>query len=217
MKFIFFYSQLYNYFYNHITQTINGVFDVDAIQIDDLPTRNSGHTFFGGVSIKVELIIQKIKENMGSTILFTDATILLNKNKVNELNEFLTTYLAHDLCFADNDGNGYYNIGVILIHCNVKTLHFFENVLADLVNTGGWDQDIINKQLSQPHDLLVKCFNRTKIYCGYDFNRAYIDSFYIYKSFIHHTPNKICNYNQRLIMFKNYGLISDAEYNSNIM
>jgi len=217
MKFIFFYSPLYKYFYNHITQTINGVFDVDAIQINDLPAPNSGHTFLGGVSIKIELIIQKIKENMGSTILFTDATILLNTKKINELDEFLSTYLANDLCFADNDGNGYYNIGVILIHCNAKTLRFFENVLADLVNTGGWDQDIINKQLSQPHDLSVKCFNRTKIYCGYDFHMPYIDSFYIYKSFIHHTPNKICNYTQRLNIFKNYGLISDVEYNNNIM
>ena len=135
MKYIFFYSQLYEYFYNHIHDNIKSFFDLEAIKIDNL-TNNSNHTFFGGVSIKIELIIQKIKENMGNSIIFTDATIFINFNNSNKLVEFFNIYTNNDLCFSDNEGGGHkYNIGIILINCNIKTLSFFENVLDDLFCT----------------------------------------------------------------------------------
>ena len=51
MKFIYFYSQVYQYFNQHIYKNLNSVFDIEPIKIDDLQN-NNGHTFFGGVSIK---------------------------------------------------------------------------------------------------------------------------------------------------------------------
>ena len=36
MKFIFFYSQLYEYYYSHIYKNISSVFDLEAIKIDNL-------------------------------------------------------------------------------------------------------------------------------------------------------------------------------------
>jgi hypothetical protein len=50
MKFIFFYSELYEYYNNHIHENLNSVFELEAIKIDNLKN-NSRHTFFGGVSI----------------------------------------------------------------------------------------------------------------------------------------------------------------------
>jgi hypothetical protein len=215
MKFIFFYSELYEYYNNHIHEHLNSVFDLEAIKIDNLKN-NSSHTFFGGVSIKIELILQKIKENMGNSIIFTDATIFINSNNINELVDFFNKYLDNDLCFADNDGNGYYNIGIILIKCNIKTLTFFENVLTDLTNKDGWDQDIINNHLlNNNNDLKVNTFNRTKIYCGFSFNPSYKDTYLIYKSFIHHDKNINKNFNKRLDILKNYELITNEEYNAN--
>jgi hypothetical protein len=215
MKFIYFYSKLYEYYHNHINNNINSIFDLEAIKIDDLQNNNI-HTFFGGVSIKIELIIQKIKENMGNSIIFTDATIFINSNNINELYDFFNKYIDNDLCFADNNGKGYYNIGIILINCNIKTLTFFENVLIDLTKSFGWDQDIINNHLQNNTNLKINTFNREKIYCHWDFNPSYKNTFLIYKSFIFHDKNINKNFNRRLDIFKTFGLITEEEYNANI-
>ena len=214
MKFIFFYSELYEYYNNHIHENLNSIFELEAIKINNLKN-NSSHTFFGGVSIKIELILQKIKENMGNSIIFTDATIFINSNNINELVDFFYKYLDNDLCFADNDGNGYYNIGIILIKCNIKTLTFFENVLTDLTNKHGWDQDIINNHLHNNDNFKVNTFDRTKIYCNWNFNPSYKYTYLIYKSFIHHDKNMNKNFNKRLDILKNYELITNEEYNAN--
>lgn len=213
MKFIYFYSNLYEYYNKHIHKNLNSIFDLEAIKIDDLKN-NGGHTFFGGVSIKIELIIQKIKENMGTSIIFTDATIFINSNKINEIGIFFEKYLDNDLCFADNNGKGYYNIGIILIKCNVKTLTFFENVLTDLTSKLGWDQAIINDHLYNNTKLVVNIFDREKIYCNWEFNPSYKNTFLIYKSFIPHDTNIIKNFNRRLDIFKKFELITDEEYNN---
>jgi hypothetical protein len=215
MKFIYFYSELYEYYNKHILENLNLVFELEGIKIDNLKNNNS-HTFFGGVSIKIELILQKIKENMGNSIIFTDATIFINSNNTDELVDFFYKYLDNDLCFADNDGTGYYNIGIILIKCNIKTLSFFENVLTDLTNTRGWDQDVINKHLlNNNNNLKVDTFDRTKIYCNWDFNPSYKYTYLIYKSFIKHDTNINKNFNNRLDIFKKHELITDLEYNAN--
>ena len=214
MKFIYFYSDLYEYYNKHINENLNSVFDLEAIKIDNLKN-NSCHTFFGGVSIKIDLILQKIKENMGNSIIFTDATIFINSNNINELVDFFYKYLDNDLCFADNDGKGYYNIGIILIKCNIKTLTFFENVLADLTNNHGWDQDIINKHLCNNENLKVNTFDRTKIYCNWDFNPSYRYTYLIFKSFIQHDKNANKTFNKRLDIFKKFELITNEEYNAN--
>jgi hypothetical protein len=215
MKFIYFYSELYEYYNKHIHENLDSVFELEAIKIDNLKN-NSSHTFFGGVSIKIELILQKLKENMGNSIIFTDATIFINSKNINELVDFFYKNLDNDLCFADNDGSGYYNIGIILIKCNIKTLTFFENVLTDLTNNHGWDQDIINNHLLNNNDnLKVNAFDRTKIYCNWDFNSDYKHTYLIYKSFIHHDTNINKNFNKRLDILKNSELITNEEYNAN--
>jgi hypothetical protein len=212
-KFIYFYSELYEYYNKHIHTNLQTVFEVEGIKIDNLQN-NGVHTFFGGVSIKIELIVQKIKENMGNAIMFTDATIFINSNNTNQLVDFFNKYVDNDLCFADNE-NGYYNIGVILIKCTTKTLTFFENVLTDLLNTRGWDQDIVNKHLLNNNTLKVTTFDRTKIYCNWDFNPSYRDTYLIYKSFIWHDKNIYINFNKRLDILKKYELITNEEYNDN--
>jgi hypothetical protein len=215
MKFIFFYSELYEYHNNHIYSNISNLFDLESIKINNLKNDKGGHTFFGGVSIKIELIIRKITENIGNSIIFTDATIFINSNNTNELPNFFNEYINNDICFADNDGNGYYNIGIMLIKCNEKTLNFFKNVLIKLINTKGWDQDIINTSLHNDNNLKIDVFNREKIYCGYEFNPSYKNTYLIYKSFISHDKNIILNFNKRLDIFKKYELIEDDEYNNN--
>jgi len=217
MKFIFFYSPLYNYYKDHIINNLNDIFDIEPILINDLSkNENAWHTFCGGVSIKIELIIQKIKENMGENIIFSDATIFINKKNKNEISDFFKNYINYDISFACNRGYGAnYNIGIILMKCNEKLLEFFNTVLIELITNKSWDQSVVNN-LIEKTDLSIGCFDNTKICCGDNFNIKYKEYFLIYKSFIPHTNNLIVNYNARFKKFLEAGLISLEEYNEAI-
>lgn len=212
MKFVYFYSDIYEFYNQHIKENLNNIFDIDAIKVDDLNPKN-GHTFSGGVSIKIELIIKKIKENMGKHIIFTDATIFINKNKKHDLLNFFNNYLSYDICFADNNINNEYNIGINLIHCTNKILIFFENVLDTLIKSQGWDQTVINKLINVEKNLKIGKFPKKKIYCNNHFDKTLKNDFLIFKSFICHHNNIIKNYNQRIEIFKKGNLISKDEYN----
>jgi len=211
-KFVYFYSNVYEYYNQHIKENLNNIFDIEGIKIDDLTTKK-GHTFSDGVSIKIELIIEKIRENMGKHIIFTDATIFINKNKKHEIFDFFNDYLSYDLCFADNNINNEYNIGIILIYCTDKTLLFFENALQILIKLNDWDQNVINKLIGIEKDLIIGKFPKNKIYCNYNFDKNLKDDFLIFKSFIRHKDNIIDNYNQRFKVFRKGNLINEDEYN----
>jgi len=213
-KFVYFYSDIYQFYNQHIKENLNDIFDINGIKINDLNSQN-GHTFWGGVSIKIELLIKEIKENMGKHIIFSDATIFINKNKKHELLYFFDNYLSYDICFASHlpPNDAIYNIGIMLIYCTDKILLFFENVLDILKKSRGWDQDVINKLIKVDKNLSVCKFPTNKIYCNYYFDKLVKDDFLIFKSFIHHENNIINNYNQRIETFKKGDLISEDEYN----
>ena len=98
---------------------------------------------------------------MGKHIIFTDATIFINKNKKHDLLNFFNNYLSYDICFADNL-NKEYNIGIILIHCTNKVLIFFENVLDTLIKSRGWDQRVINNLINVEKNLKIGKFQKIK-------------------------------------------------------
>jgi hypothetical protein len=189
---------------------------MEAIKIDNLKNTND-HTFFGGVSIKIELIIDKIKDNLDEFIIFSDATIFINSKNNFELNNFLNLYKDNDLTFADNlNPDQPYNIGFILIKCSIKTLNFFKNALIILKAEKSWDQQVINFELMHhASNLTLNVFDKSKIVCGFDFYQPYTDSYLIFKSFVHHSKSITQTFNSRLDLFKNSGLISEEEYKAN--
>lgn len=211
MKFIYFYSPIYNFYDQHIKQTLSDDFEIESILIPDIQTREKGHTFLGGVSIKIELILEKIKQNKNQHIIFTDATIFLNKNNSHKLYTYFNSYMDNDICFADNKNlRQPYNIGIILIRCIDDIIIFFEEVLDELRSTKGWDQEIVNKKLLYNTKLKIAKFDE-KILCG-KFNSQHLESFLIFKSFIKHTNNIDYNYNQRIEQFLQANLITHNEY-----
>lgn len=114
-KFIFFYSDIYEYYNKHININISKVFNIEAIKINDIKTKErdkngrGGHTFIGE-TIKIELVIDKIKENMNDYIIFSDATIFINNTKTQELYNFFCNYLSYDLCFVDEGKDNHVKI-----------------------------------------------------------------------------------------------------------
>ena len=208
MKFIYFYSESYEFYNKHIKENLNDIFELKAIKIDDIKEKKDGH-HFDGLNIKIEFIINEINENMNNNIIFSDATIFINSNNRNELLNYFDKYNDYDLCFI-KEGDNIYNIGLIYINCNKNTLQFFENVLK-LLNSKEitHDQAAVNKLL--PSSNLKYTTYDNKIFCGLDFKEENRNDYIIYKSFINNT-NKISNFNQRIQIFYNNNLIDKNTY-----
>ncbi len=206
MKFIYFYSDSYEFYNVHIKENLEDIFQLKAIKIDDIKEKKYGH-HFDGLNIKIELIIKEIKENMKNPIVFSDATIFINSKNKNQLKHYFDEYKKYDLSFI-KEGDAY-NIGLIFINCNEKTLDFFEKVL-DLLNSKEitWDQAAVNKLLPSS-DVKYTTFDN-RIFCG-EFNEEYRNEFLIYKSFIKN-ENKISNFNQRIQNFYDNKLIDKNMY-----
>ena len=111
MKFIYFYSPSYSFYREHITENLNKTFELVPILIEDIREQKTGH-HFDGLTIKIELVIENIKNNLNNIIIFSDATIFVNKNNVKKLKDYI--YIlgnSHDLLFIKE--NIICNIGLI--------------------------------------------------------------------------------------------------------
>ena len=155
-------------------------------------------------------------QNIGNYIIFSDATLFINKHNVDHISTFFDSYKKYDITFADNTGFGYhYNIGIMLIRCTNEMLYYFTTILDNIKITNGWDQAVINQTIIRT-PFSIGCFDSTKIHCGDNFNTNYKNDFLIYKSFIKHTNNPIDNYNERFKTFLIAGLIDKEEYDKAI-
>jgi hypothetical protein len=204
MKFIYFYSNLYLFYHEHIQENLKNYFELVPILIDDIkPIKGTHH--FEGQTIKIELLIEQVYKNLTKTIIFSDATIFINSNNSHKLYDYIQNYKNYDMCFIKEGDN--YNIGFIKINCNPYTLHFFKMALEILQeNYFKWDQDAVNFLLKHELNFLKYTTYDDKIYCG-SFNKDSKNDFLIYKSFIGNSGNKIKNYNSRIINFYNNELI----------
>lgn len=211
MKFIYFYSPLYEFYNEHIQQRLSKYFELIGLTIDDVSIKNSNGHHFSGHTIKIELLIDQIKQNTGSFIIFSDATIFINSKNSSKLKEYLSNYDS-DIVFINEFQNNCYNIGMMLIKCGQDTLNFFSEVLENLQNNSfNHDQACVNSLIKS--NKLKHCSFGEEIYCCSYFLEERRNEFIIYKSFIQNTGNLISNYNQRIENFYKLELINSYEYN----
>jgi len=214
MRFLYFYSPLYQFYHEHIQDTLNEFFDLEPALIEDIKELdNKDQHHFIGLTIKIDLIIDAIKRYMGETIIFSDATIFINKNKSHELKDYFLGYSENDITFVFEEGNGQ-NIGIMQIKCSEKTLEFFIRSLNNMIKDGEvHDQSAIKHVIfyeSQDLQLNMGYFGE-RIIC--DIFHSYMkDNFLIYKSFISNR-NKTSNFNQRIQKFYDLGLMDYDTYN----
>ncbi len=211
MKFTYFYSPSYEFYNVHLKENLGDLFDVKGIIIDEIkPGTDKSKHHFDKLTIKIELIIKEIEENIGNFIIFSDATIFVNNKNRDKLPEYFKKYEENDLTFINESSGKYYNIGLILIKCDEKTLNFFKNVLETMKTNEKYthDQTAINYLLKNSG--LKYGFFDEKIFSG-AFIKDYKDSFYIYKSFIDNV-SKTNNFNQRIQNFYDNGLIDKETY-----
>jgi len=215
MKFVFFYSPTYEFYNHHITTNVQNLpqFDLQPILINDVINKEKGKHHFDNITIKIELIIEEIKKNIGERIIFSDATLFINNKNIHKLHDYLLQY-TEDLVFINEFQNNCYNIGFMLIQCNEKTQKYFEQVLFLLQNkTFTHDQACMNHLIksNQFPDISVNVFGK-EIYCCSYFIEKERDNFIIYKSFIFNTGDIIANFNLRIQHFYNLKLIDEPTY-----
>lgn len=209
MKFVYFYSPFYEFYHDQFQEKITPHFTTVPLLIEDIKeNENKKDHHFNGLTIKIELIIDQIEKEMGTTIIFSDATVFINEKECENLESFIDNYKEYDICFI-KEGGDVFNIGFMKINCNQKTLSFFENVL-NLMKDGEHthDQAAVNHLLPDS-GLKYTTFDDNIIYCpGFDHSKT---NFIVYKSFIKN-ENKVSNFNQRIQNFYDNKLIDEDVY-----
>ena len=152
MKIVYFYSPIYEEFHKHISTSMKlANIPCEGIFIDDIhKEKTSKHTFANGQSVKIETLLNSVKDNIGSDIIFIDATTIFNPNTLLNLKDYFSALEPFDLCWQDNIGPyGDYNIGVSKIKCNEKMINFFTDVLTRIKLKKCWDQAACNFVFSE--------------------------------------------------------------------
>lgn len=218
IKFYYFYTPDYVFWDNHLKNTLDRYFSVNPILVEKINLSNVSHHFLG-VSIKIELLIDSIKQNMNNYILFSDATIFVNKNKMNEFSEYVSECMLknNDIMFTYLKQDPI-NIGFMLINCNEKTLSFWENVLNIMKSQPNqWDQGVVNRLLyynkENKHEIKYDFFDSNKIWCGGLIPKENLKTFLVYKSTVDPQSNR---QKTRLDYLLNSGLIDKTIYLNNL-
>lgn len=112
-----------------------------------------------GCGIKIKLICDCIKANMGTYILFTDCDLLYIK----PISGILDYYkdCDYDLVLTESCIHKFFNkfclsigsnVGFMFIKCSTDTLHFFEDTFFQVDHHNLWDEGVVKKKL-QSHKL----------------------------------------------------------------
>lgn len=160
IKLYTFYNRSFARLKDRFLDTLQDDFEVHCEEVDF----DSGGGPCGGLDcwqIKTSRVIDAVRENMGSPILFTDIDIQFFAPIAHTVHGTLPRV---DMAFQHESGD-MLNIGVMGINCNQKTLVFWEQVLAEVRDSHCHDQAIVNRKLKQGRQLDWGWFNHEKIWC----------------------------------------------------
>ena len=222
MKFVYFFSSLYLFYHVQLQKKLSPYFELVQILINELPEYNKtrGGHHFEGLNIKIELVIEQIKQTMNETIVFSDATVFVNERTCKNLPSFLLSYAKYDLVFIkepipETVDSFNLNIGMMQIKSSPQTLIFFEDVLKEMQSGKAifnHDQYIVNRFLPN-YNLTYSTFEESFIYCNmYNVSNT---GFIVYKSFIASGGgDRLYHYNQRIQLYRDNFLIDNETYNT---
>jgi hypothetical protein len=220
MKWYYFFTPDYEFWHRHIQESLNDHFTLVSLEIEPSSLRlneGPGH-HFKGCPVKLDLVIECIQANIGDSIVFSDSTLHFNRTRVQELAEYVQELAERaDLIFADNRIDKDVNIGVMLIRCNRRTLRFWKRVRAGF-SRNQWDQQLVNDALAAQGSLasLMRSrvswttFDSSRVICGYQFDEACRDGFFVFKQFIH-PGSRTSNWNERIMALNRSGFIDNRK------
>ena len=148
MDWLYVWSPRYRFFHEFLFSRIQDLsgFHIRPIFAEQnlFQRRNPTLHFFAGNPIKMYIIANYIKRNLGKTFFFTDVDLVVFPTFSRQ---DLDAYLENDItCMKEQP----FNIGCLLIRCNQKTLSFFEGILKRMRNrkTKLLDQDAFLEELT---------------------------------------------------------------------
>ncbi len=116
---------------------------------------------------KNRMVREWIQENWGETIFVTDADIVYFRPFLDQLREDLGDAKAAFACKGMGEG---YNIGQMVLRCDVEVLGFFERVGEGLLQNR-WDEELVNELLGTmplPRCNISRLFTDTSSWAGQD-------------------------------------------------
>lgn len=224
-KWYYFYTPDYEFWHQHLQNSLRDHFALKPILVnpDQLRLNEGKGHHFQGCPIKLELLIDCISANLGDSILFSDCTLVVCKERVCDLDMYMRSLSGtFDLVFAANTIDSDVNIGLILIQCNQRTFKFWKRVYAAFKDDT-WDQQLVNRTLCAHRYLRFlnrpgvtwSTFDGSLIVCGYHFKEEHRNEYYLYKQFIHPSTRN-SNWNQRLKFLHKSGFLSEEEVSANL-
>jgi glycosyltransferase involved in cell wall biosynthesis len=202
IKWYWFYTPDYNIWNINLYENLSksDIFKPKPIKVNKIIGLNDLHPkhHFTGCYFKIELLCNVIKKNLGSRIVFTDATWYINPLKIDELEKQILE-CKYGITFCNNQGNGDLNIGIMIIDCNEKILHFFNGILNEIKNDNTkHDQILVNDKISNPNLLDYNKFIASRFIDLDKWNHIYKDNFIMLKIFVNSTDDKKTRDNYRM-------------------
>jgi hypothetical protein len=150
MDWVYVWSPRYRFFHEFLYSRIKLLpgFQIQPVFVEQHRfnrVQEEGH-FLAGIPVKIETIINYIDQNIGKTFFFTDIDLIVMPSFSGK---DLEPYQKNDItCMKEWRDSESPNIGCLLIHCNQKTLTFFEGVKLRILRDKLADQDAFIQELT---------------------------------------------------------------------
>lgn len=164
MDWYYIYSQRYEPFHRYLENalgqkckiyTLHGLF-IDQSVFDEHLYKHEGEHFFGRITVKVDAILRIIADRLEnkntSPFIFSDCDLMIG-SMVEEIAPIYKDSHIDILFQQEIRGCPTVNPGFMMIWPSLKTLQFWKNVRADIVDNNSMEMASINKLVEQiTHD-----------------------------------------------------------------
>ena len=202
VKWYYFYTPEYEEWHKHLQSRLEPAFTTAPIKLDkiDIHEQHPSHHFTGSTT-KVKLVIDAIKKNLGSKIVFSDVTWVINKDGVNELKEIIDN--CTETTYAQNSWQtDHVNIGLICINCTLDELELWSYCLGQLEsNPSLHDQSVIDNKLKHK-----PMFNPVKVRAYWIQSPEEFQGYLALKIFTPSAGNHATRYKHRMDVIKKFNL-----------
>ena len=154
MQWYYFYTPDYSEWHAHFQCVLSSHFALRPILLTKLEIHDQHprHHFTGSTK-KLELVVDAVRSNLGTRIVFSDVTWYFSSARVPELASLLET--CGPMAFAQNEDGPDLNIGLFVLDCTEATLALWSEALRRVRADANLHDQTVVACLSVGHALLA--------------------------------------------------------------